>query len=361
MATKTTERFKKIEKLGEGTYGVVYKCEDLQEGVIVALKRVRLEAEDNGVPSTAIREIALLRTLRHPNIVSLRDIVTDNSKLFLVFECLHQDLKRCLDARVTPFYGPILARLSLQLLLGVQHCHQRRILHRDLKPQNILLTQDYRTVKIADFGLARSIHSDTVVADRSYTAEVITLWYRAPELLLGEHRYSAAVDIWSIACIIAEMATKRPLFPGQSEIDQILKIFRLLGTPQQDQWSYLTALPEYQTCFPKWMPMDIESYLGTVDPCCADLLRKMLIYDPHQRITIEAAIRHPFFDEVRGEFMPLQTPTRCLQPEPSQSISPTMNTPGPLSPGSEGSWDSGCLDPRGPILLPTALNELQIS
>jgi len=295
----TAERFRKIEKLGEGTYGVVYKCEDLSTGTLVALKRVRLEAEDNGVPSTAIREISLLQDLKHPNIVELIDIVNDTHKLYLVFECLHHDLKRSLDNRVTPFYGPMLASLSLQILLGLHHCHRKNILHRDLKPQNILLTKDSKTIKLADFGLARAFN----VQERSYTREVITLWYRAPELLLGEHRYSPAVDTWSAACIIAELATKRPLFSGQSEIDQLFKIFKLLGTPRTEQWPYLTSLPEYQSAFPQWSPADLEQSLGTVDRQCVDLLSKMLVYDPAERIRIVDAIWHPFFDQVRGDFM----------------------------------------------------------
>ena len=162
----TAERFRKIEKLGEGTYGVVYKCEDQTNGTLVALKRIRLEAEDNGVPSTAIREISLLRDMTHPNVVKLLDVVNDSHKLYLVFECLHQDLKRSLDSRVTPFYGPMLASLSLQILLGIHHCHRHNILHRDLKPQNLLIDRD-RNLKLADFGLARAFG----IPVRTYTHE----------------------------------------------------------------------------------------------------------------------------------------------------------------------------------------------
>ena len=185
----------------------------------------------------------------------------------------------------------------LQILLGLHHCHRHNIVHRDLKPQNLLTTRDGRVVKLADFGLARSIYAQ----QRSYTREVVTLWYRAPELLLGEHRYTPAVDTWSVACIIAELATKRALFPGLSEIDQLFKIFKLLGTPTETMWPYITSLPEFQGAFPKWAPNDLETALGTVDPLCADLLTKMLKYDPAERISVIDAIWHPFFDDVRSE------------------------------------------------------------
>jgi cyclin-dependent kinase len=226
-----------------GTYGVVYKALDLlHNGRVVALKKIRLEAEDEGVPSTAIREISLLKEMNDPNIVRLLNIVhADGHKLYLVFEFLDLDLKKYMEAlpvsdggrgkALPDGSGPDLGRLGLgdamvkkfmsQLCEGVRYCHSHRVLHRDLKPQNLLIDRE-GNLKLADFGLARAFG----VPLRTYTHEVVTLWYRAPEVLLGGRQYSTGVDMWSVGCIFAEMCTRKPLFPGDSEIDEIFKIFR---------------------------------------------------------------------------------------------------------------------------------------
>jgi len=203
------ERYQKLEKIGEGTYGVVYKAKDRLSDQIIALKRIRLEAEDEGIPSTAIREISLLKELRHPNIVRLYDVVHTERKLTLVFEYLDQDLKKYLDVCVGGLESTIVQSFLFQLLTGVAYCHHHRVLHRDLKPQNLLINREGE-LKLADFGLARAFG----IPVRSYTHEVVTLWYRAPDVLLGSRKYSTPVDIWSIGCIFAEMANGAPLFTG---------------------------------------------------------------------------------------------------------------------------------------------------
>jgi serine/threonine protein kinase len=216
------EKFQKVEKVGEGTYGIVYKAKDLVSGRIVALKKIRLEADDEGVPSTAMREISLLKELSsHPNVVHLYDVIHQQNKLYLVFEFVDHDLKKCLE--MVPQRLEILQIKSYlyQLLAGIAFCHANRVLHRDLKPQNLLIDQ-YGNLKLADFGLARAFG----IPIRSYTHEVVTLWYRAPEILLGAKHYSTPVDAWSIGCIFAEMVNKQPLFPGDSEIDELFRIFR---------------------------------------------------------------------------------------------------------------------------------------
>ena len=203
---------------------------------------IRLEDEDEGIPSTAIREISLQRELDHPNIVRLLNIVhSDSSKLYLVVELMETDLKRYIDSipisnggrgkSLPEEAGAELERLGLgpavikklmrQLCEGLKYCHSRRILHRDLKPQNLLVDRE-GNLKLADFGLARAFG----VPLRTYTHEVVTLWYRAPEILLGGRQYSTGVDMWSVGCIFAEMCTRRPLFPGDSEIDEIFKVFK---------------------------------------------------------------------------------------------------------------------------------------
>ncbi len=202
--------FVKIEKIGEGTYGVVFKGRNKKTGEIVAMKKIRLESEEEGVPSTAIREISLLRELQHPNIVNLSDIIMQENRLYLIFEFLTMDLKKYIDSAIPPkeFMDPQLVKsYTYQILQGMLFCHQRRVLHRDLKPQNLLIDKN-GTIKLADFGLARAFG----IPVRVYTHEVVTLWYRAPEILLGSSKYSCPIDMWSIGCIMAEMATKKPLF-----------------------------------------------------------------------------------------------------------------------------------------------------
>ncbi|CAO3569471.1 unnamed protein product [Mortierella alpina] len=208
-----SENYQKQEKIGEGTYGVVYKALEKATGRTVAMKKIRLENEDEGVPSTAIREISLLKELRHDHVVQLLDIIHDENRLYLVFEFLDLDLKRYMDTVPTTTNAGLpleqVREYLYQLIKGVEYCHSRRILHRDLKPQNLLIDES-RKLKLADFGLARAFG----IPLRCYTHEVVTLWYRAPEILMGSRHYSTAVDMWSIGCIFAEMVLKKPLFPG---------------------------------------------------------------------------------------------------------------------------------------------------
>lgn len=205
-----------------GTYGVVFRAKHKKTGQIVAMKKIRLENEDEGIPSTAIREISLLKELQHPNIVALQDVIMEEKRLYLIFEFLSYDLKKYLDKLEKKYMDESQLKSFLyQILEAILFCHQRRILHRDLKPQNLLVQGD-NVVKVADFGLGRAFG----IPVRAYTHEVVTLWYRAPEVLLGAPRYSCPVDIWSVGCIFAEMATKKPLFQGDSEIDQLFRIFR---------------------------------------------------------------------------------------------------------------------------------------
>ncbi|TGZ56404.1 Cell division protein kinase 2 [Temnothorax longispinosus] len=284
------DNFVKIEKIGEGTYGVVYKARDKLTGKLVALKKIRLETEREGVPSTAIREISLLKDLAHPNIIQLFDVVDGDKHLYLVFEFLQQDLKKLLDS-VKGGLEPALVKSYLcQLLKAISFCHLRCILHRDLKPQNLLIDREGH-IKLADFGLARMIG----VPVRTYTHEVVTLWYRAPEVLLGTKLYTCALDIWSLGCIFAEMATRRALFPGDSEIDQLFRIFRMLGTPDETIWPGVSQLPDYTSRFPRWEVADIGDVLPAFDDDAKDLLSKMLTYDPNQRITAKKGLTHPYF------------------------------------------------------------------
>lgn len=288
------EAYTKIEKIGEGTYGVVYKARDRRSQSVVALKKIRLESESEGVPSTAIREISLLKELDHPNIVKLLDVVHSEKKLYLVFEYLNKDLKKFMDD-CSPAGLPIsLVKSYLwQLLQGIAHCHAHRVLHRDLKPQNLLIDTE-GNIKLADFGLARAFG----VPVRTYTHEVVTLWYRAPEILLGSRFYSTPVDVWSIGCIFAEMITRRALFPGDSEIDQLFRIFRTLGTPDETTWPGVSTLPDFKSHFPRWQPQGINKIVQNLGEDGLNLLMKLLTYEPIRRISAKQAINHRFFNDV---------------------------------------------------------------
>ncbi|KAH9986852.1 Pkinase-domain-containing protein [Russula vinacea] len=264
------DRYAKIEKVG--TYGVVYKARDVSTNQIVALKKIRLEAEDEGVPSTAIREISLLKELKDDNIVRLLDIVHADQKLYLVFEFLDVDLKRYMEAGNTqgePISLELCQKFTHQLTSGLLYCHSHRILHRDLKPQNLLIDKR-NNLKLADFGLARAFG----IPMRTYTHEVVTLWYRAPEVLLGSRHYSTAIDMWSVGCIFAEMVMRGiPLFPGDSEIDQIFKIFRVLGTPNEESWPGVKQLPDYKPTFPQWSAQNLAEQVPYLDAAGIDLLK----------------------------------------------------------------------------------------
>ncbi|KAE8372769.1 kinase-like domain-containing protein [Aspergillus bertholletiae] len=305
------ENYQKIEKIGEGTYGVVYKARELTHpNRIVALKKIRLEAEDEGVPSTAIREISLLKEMSDPNIVRLLNIVhADGHKLYLVFEFLDLDLKKYMEALPVSEGGrgkalpdgsalsksmglgdAMVKKFMAQLIEGIRYCHSHRILHRDLKPQNLLIDRD-GNLKLADFGLARAFG----VPLRTYTHEVVTLWYRSPEILLGGRQYSTGVDMWSCGAIFAEMCTRKPLFPGDSEIDEIFKIFRLLGTPDEAAWPGVTSFPDFKPTFPKWKREETRALVPGLEEDGLDLLDALLEYDPARRISAKQACMHPYF------------------------------------------------------------------
>jgi len=281
--------------LGEGTYGKVYKARCSRTGKAVAMKKMKLDAEEEGIPSTAIREIALLKELSHENVVKLLDVFCTMNKLTLVFEFADLDLKKYMKSVSNRLTQSHVRSFSQQMCCGIEFCHSHRILHRDLKPQNLLISASMQ-LKIADFGLARAYS----VPVPKYTHEVVTVWYRAPEILLGSVLYSLPVDIWSIGCIMGEMATGRPLFAGDSEIDTIFRIFKKLGTPTEDQWPGLSNLQDWKPTFPKFKGLGwakLRNTLEQVGPDGVNLLERLTHYDPKQRISARGAMVHPYFAE----------------------------------------------------------------
>lgn len=288
-----SNRYEKLEKLGEGTYGVVYKAKDNRKKTIVAIKKIRLESEEEGMPSTALREIAILKELYHKNIVRLEDVIyqPQDKKLSLIFEYLEFDMKKFMKSLKAPLERKQIKGLMRQLLEGIIHCHNRRIIHRDLKPQNLLIDKEKEILKIADFGLARAFS----VPIRTLTHEIETLWYRAPEILLGQREYSLGVDTWAIGCIFAELYEKRPLFVGDSEIDQIFKIFQFHGTPTEKEWPGINQVPDFKPSFPKFKGVDPFSVVKRMDKDAVDLMIKLIALDPVKRISAVEALKHEFF------------------------------------------------------------------
>ncbi|ORY98844.1 serine/threonine-protein kinase pef1 [Syncephalastrum racemosum] len=299
MAAAATpdQRYVRLEKLGEGTYATVYKGKSRLSGELVALKEIHLDAEE-GAPSTAIREISLMKELRHQNIVRLIDVIHTDAKLILIFEYMDQDLKKFMDATARAGHCALetttIKSFMYQLLKGIAYCHENRVLHRDLKPQNLLINKRGE-LKLGDFGLARAFG----IPVNTFSNEVVTLWYRAPDVLLGSRMYSTSIDIWSAGCIMAEMYTGRPLFPGTTNEDQLQKIFRMMGTPTEQTWPGVSQLPEYKPTSGIYPPQHINQILPTIDAVGRDLLSRMLQYQPQLRISAKEAMSHPYFNDVR--------------------------------------------------------------
>jgi len=295
-------RYTVVERLGEGTYGKVYKALHKVTQEPYALKKIRILYEEEGVPSTAIREVSLLKECDHPNVIRLHEVFSMTSALYLVFEFLDMDLRAFLK-RNGAFTDPLhLKHAAFQCFSGIEFCHGHRILHRDLKPQNVLIDLRGQRLKLADFGLARAFS----VPLRAYTHEVVTLWYRAPEILLGQTKYATPMDIWSLGCILAEMATAQALFPGDSEIDTIFKIFRVLGTPTDEVWPGVSQLRDFKREFPKWPDTHLAE-IRAAGPALGDegaeLLGLCLKYNPVGRPSARRCLQHPFFETMDGQLI----------------------------------------------------------
>ncbi|XP_020576967.1 cyclin-dependent kinase G-2-like isoform X3 [Phalaenopsis equestris] len=257
---RSVDEFERLNKIDEGTYGVVYRAKDKITGDIVALKKVKMEKEREGFPLTSLREINILLSFHHPSIVDVKEVVVGSSldSIFMVMEYMEHDLKGLMETMKQPFSQSEVKCLMLQLLSGVKYLHDNWVLHRDLKTSNLLLN-NRGELKICDFGLARQYGSPL----KPYTHLVVTLWYRAPELLLGTKQYSTAIDMWSLGCIMAEFLAKEPLFNGKTEFDQLDKIFRTLGTPNEKIWPGFAKLPGVKVNFVR-QPHSARSELARV-------------------------------------------------------------------------------------------------
>ncbi|XP_051895062.1 cyclin-dependent kinase 11B isoform X6 [Pristis pectinata] len=293
---RSVEEFQCLNRIEEGTYGVVYRAKDKKTDEIVALKRLKMEKEKEGFPITSLREINTILKAQHPNIVTVREIVVGSNmdKIYIVMNYVEHDLKSLMETMKQPFLPGEVKTLMIQLLKGVRHLHDNWILHRDLKTSNLLLSHS-GILKIGDFGLAREYGSPL----KPYTPVVVTLWYRTPELLLGAKEYSTAIDLWSVGCIFAEFLTQKPLFPGKSEIDQINKIFKELGTPSEKIWPGYNDLPAVKKMtFTEYPFNNLRKRFGALlSDQGFDLMNKFLTYCPAKRITAEEALKHDYFRE----------------------------------------------------------------
>ncbi|KAI5865438.1 Pkinase-domain-containing protein [Durotheca rogersii] len=280
--------------VGSGTYGKVFKGVHVYTKRLVALKRIRMEGERDGFPVTAVREIKLLQSLKHTNIVNLQEVMVEKNDCFMVFEYLSHDLTGLLNHPSYKLDPAQKKHLALQLFEGLDYLHKRGVLHRDIKAANILVSSD-GVLKLADFGLARFYAKHHML---DYTNRVITIWYRSPELLLGETQYGAAVDIWSAACVMVEIFTRHAIFPGDGgEINQLEKIYAIIGTPNKVEWPGLVDMPWFELLRPGYRRPNVfaEKYKERVPAAAFDLLTSMFQYDPAKRPSATDVLEHAYF------------------------------------------------------------------
>nr|KAJ3417732.1 hypothetical protein HK105_000863 [Polyrhizophydium stewartii] len=306
--------FELVHQVGEGTYGKVFKARRRKTGDLVALKKIYLKEDDkgkdknrSGFPITTIREIEILRSLRHKNIVELQGMVSfsekpDDVTMYMVFEYMEHDIAGILQHGSVTYEPAHIKCLAKQLFEGLAFLHANDIIHRDVKGANLLLNSQGE-LKLADFGLARRIHIDRdsgePLAGFEYTNRVVTLWYRSPELLMGSATYSFEVDLWSAGCVFVEFFSRAALFQGRTEIDQLESIIRVCGAPTPDVWPDVTNLSWYGLIQLEKTPRRVESAMRRygLPPAATKLVEELLALDPKRRLTAEQALQHAYFSE----------------------------------------------------------------
>ncbi|KAM3128559.1 Cyclin-dependent kinase-like 5 [Paramecium bursaria] len=280
--------------VGEGAYGIVLKCINKENGQIVAIKKFK-ETEENEIVKKSIqREVKVLRTLKHPNIVELYEAFKRKGRIYLVFEYMERNLLEVLQTQPKGLDPSYIRKVIFQLLKALDYCHQHEIVHRDIKPENLLIDQD-GNLKLIDFGFARTL------AQEDLTDYVATRWYRSPELLLSYQSYGKGVDIWAVGCLLCELSDGNPLFPGENEVDQLYLIQKLLGPLSQEQMEVFQKNPRFLGMkFPDiGKPETIERrYLGKLPRKAIGFVKGLLKMDPKERLTCIEALKHPYFSDL---------------------------------------------------------------
>ncbi|XP_038692942.1 serine/threonine-protein kinase MHK-like isoform X2 [Tripterygium wilfordii] len=282
------ERYGILEELGDGTCGSVFKALSLETNEIVAVKKMKRKFHF-WEECMNLREVKALRKLNHPNIIKLKEVVRENNELFFIFEYMEYNLYQRMREQERPFSEEEIRNFMSQLLQGLTHMHRNGYFHRDLKPENLLVTDN--VLKIADFGLARE-----VLSMPPYTEYVSTRWYRAPEVLLQSSTYTPAIDMWAVGAIVAELFTLSPIFPGESETDQLFKICRILGAP--DWTTFSEAANTYRlvnTSYSDIIPVNLSDLIPNASSAAIDLIKQLCSWDPLRRPTAEQTLQHPFF------------------------------------------------------------------
>ncbi|KAI3828560.1 hypothetical protein L1987_02662 [Smallanthus sonchifolius] len=282
------ERYKIIKEVGNGSFGVVWRALNKQNGEVVAIKKMKRKYY-SWEECINLREVKSLRKMNHPNIVKLKEVVRENDILYFVFEYMECSLYQLMKDRLKCFLEARIKNWCFQVFQGLAYMHQRGYFHRDLKPENFLVSKD--VIKIADFGLAREI-----VSQPPYTDYVSTRWYRAPEVLLQAPTYGPAVDMWAMGAIMAELFTLRPLFPGSSEADEIYKICSVIGSPTESSWAEgLELASTINYLFPEIGGVNLSALIPSASKEAVNLISSLCSWDPCKRPTASEALQHPFF------------------------------------------------------------------
>lgn len=283
------------KKVGEGTYAVVYLGKQVSTERDIAIKEIKTGQFKDGLDMSAIREVKYLQELRHVNVIELVDVFSTDGNLNLVLEFLPADLEMIIKDKKILFSPADIKSWLLMTLRGVHHCHRNYILHRDLKPNNLLLAPDGQ-LKIADFGLARSLGSP----NEDLTSNVVTRWYRAPELLFNAKHYTEAVDLWAIGIIFAELMLRVPYLPGKDDIDQIDVTFQALGTPTEQLWPNVSSLPGYNNLkiYPKPTLTELRKRFIAASESALTLMMGLTEMNPANRWNTERALLSEYFTEV---------------------------------------------------------------
>ena len=301
--------------LGEGTFGRVYRAKVRENGRVVAIKKLlNSRSAKEGAELSTLREIMLLHELKHEHVIEMIEAFAHQGSIHLVFEYCETDLE--IVIKQTQRYEFDAAKIKADMLgtlRGIAWIHASWVLHRDIKPGNLFLTPA-GVVKVGDFGLARFFGSP----ERKYTGQVVTRWYRAPELLFGAKFYGTSIDMWSAGCVFAELLLRVPYVPGNSDIEQLSRIFSARGTPAEDTWPGVSSLPDY-IAFKEQKAQPLRELFRAASPETLNLLNACLTLNPGERISAQGALDHAYF-------------TEDPPPAPLSEIAPKPAEPAPAKP-----------------------------